>query len=109
MQVLTIGRKSYVLIFINNYLWYTIIYLLSKKNKVCSKLKEYIKFTSNKFGKILEMLRRNNGDKYVYWEIPKRKWHSSLVDCTTLSPSKSCCRKEEQKFNQNDVNNTVQS
>ena len=69
MQVSTIGGKSYLLTFVDDNSQYTMIYLLLKKIEAFSKLKEYIKFTSDKFGKILETLKSNNGGKYVNREI----------------------------------------
>ena len=47
----------------------TLQFIYCQKSEVFSKLKEYIKFTSNKFGKIPETLRSDNGGEYVNREI----------------------------------------
>ena len=47
------------------------IYLLSKKSEVFLELKEYIKFTSSKLGKISEALKSDHRGEYVNQKIEK--------------------------------------
>ncbi|GBM89165.1 Retrovirus-related Pol polyprotein from transposon TNT 1-94 [Araneus ventricosus] len=53
----------------DDYSRYSMIYLLSKKDEVLSKLKEYIAMTRNKFGRTLKVLRSDNGGEYIGKEI----------------------------------------
>ncbi|GBM35607.1 Retrovirus-related Pol polyprotein from transposon TNT 1-94 [Araneus ventricosus] len=53
----------------DDYSRYSMIYLLSKKDEVLSKLKEYVAMTRNKFGRTLKVLRSDNGGEYIGKEI----------------------------------------
>ncbi|GBN06736.1 Retrovirus-related Pol polyprotein from transposon TNT 1-94 [Araneus ventricosus] len=53
----------------DDYSRYSMIYFLSKKGEVLSKLKEYIAMTRNKFGRTLKVLRSDNGGEYIGKEI----------------------------------------
>ncbi|GBN19276.1 Copia protein [Araneus ventricosus] len=69
MPTQSVSGKCYFLTFVDDYSRYSMIYLLSKKDEVLSKLKEYIAMTRNKFGRTLKVLRSDNGGEYIGKEI----------------------------------------
>ncbi|GBL75184.1 Retrovirus-related Pol polyprotein from transposon TNT 1-94 [Araneus ventricosus] len=69
MPTQSVSGKYYILTFVDDYSRYSMIYLLSKKDEVLSKLKEYIAMTRNKFGRTLKVLRSDNGGEYIGKEI----------------------------------------
>ncbi|GBN77588.1 Retrovirus-related Pol polyprotein from transposon TNT 1-94 [Araneus ventricosus] len=69
MPTQIVSGKYYSLTFVDYYSRYSMIYLLSKKDEVLSKLKEYIAMTRNKFGRTLKVLRSDNGGEYSGKEI----------------------------------------
>ncbi|GBN12713.1 Retrovirus-related Pol polyprotein from transposon TNT 1-94 [Araneus ventricosus] len=69
MPTQSVSGKHYILTFVDDYSRYSMIYLLSKKDEVLSKLKEYIAMTRNKFGRTLKVLRSDNGGEYIGKEI----------------------------------------
>lgn len=71
MRTVTPGGKKYILTCIDDYSRYCIIYLLSKKSEVIDKIKEYVKFTENKFKKKPKIIRSDRGGEYVNLEMKK--------------------------------------
>ncbi|GBO07412.1 Retrovirus-related Pol polyprotein from transposon TNT 1-94 [Araneus ventricosus] len=69
MPTQSVSGKCYILTFLDDYSRYSMIYLLSKKDEVLSKLNEYIAMTRNKFGRTLKVLRSDNGGEYIGKEI----------------------------------------
>lgn len=54
----------YFLTFIDDFSWFTILYLSSKKSEVYQKLKQFIILVSNKFGEKSKSIRTNNGGEF---------------------------------------------
>ena len=69
IEVDTIGGKKYFLIFVDDFSRYTMIYLLSSKDEVASKLRDFVISTSNKFNKMVKTIRSDNGTEYVNQEV----------------------------------------
>ncbi|GBM94626.1 Copia protein [Araneus ventricosus] len=69
MPTQSVNGKYYFFTFVDDYSRYSMIYLLSKKDEVLSKLKEYIAMTRNKFGRMLKVLKSDNGGEYIGKEI----------------------------------------
>ena len=65
MSTETPGRKKYFLTFIEDCSRYTVVYLLHSKDEVPDKLQEYIAYVSNKFGRMVKILRSDNGTEYT--------------------------------------------
>lgn len=69
IEVDTIGGKKYFLIFVDDYSRYTMIYLLTSKDEVVNKLKDFVMSTSNKFNKMVKTIRSDNGTEYINQEV----------------------------------------
>ncbi|GFT75268.1 retrovirus-related Pol polyprotein from transposon TNT 1-94 [Nephila pilipes] len=65
----SVSGKYYFPTFVDDYSRYSMIYLLSKKDEVHSKLKEYVAMTRNKFGRTIKVLRSDNAGEDIGKEI----------------------------------------
>ncbi|GFS48842.1 retrovirus-related Pol polyprotein from transposon TNT 1-94 [Nephila pilipes] len=69
MKTRSVNGKYYFLTFVVDHSRYSVKYLRSKKDKVLSKLKEYVAMNRNKFGRSNKVLKRDHGRKYIGEEI----------------------------------------
>lgn len=68
-QVMTPGRKKYVVTFIDDYSHYTKIYLIGHKDETFEKFKEYLRAAENQFKKKIKVLRSDRGGEYISNEM----------------------------------------
>lgn len=68
-QVMTPGKKKYILTFIDDYSHYTKIFLLGRKSEAFEKFKEYLRLIENQFQKKLKILRSDRGGEYIDGEF----------------------------------------
>ncbi|KAG5876773.1 hypothetical protein JTB14_017344 [Gonioctena quinquepunctata] len=68
MKTETPSRKRYFLALIDDFSRFTNIYLLKSKDEVSEKLKEYLAYVKNRFGKYPKMFRSDNGSNVFYSE-----------------------------------------
>lgn len=65
MNMKTFTEKMYFITFINDYSRFMMIYLLSQKGELISKLKEFVTLTKNKFRKKIKTTRTDNAREYL--------------------------------------------
>lgn len=65
MRTITPGGKKYFLTFIDDFIRYTVTYLLSQKSEAQDKLEEYVALVENKFGRKMQILRPDRGGEYL--------------------------------------------
>ena len=62
--ILTSGGNRYIIIFIDDFSKYTIVYLLKTKSDAFEKFQDFLKEVENQFDGKIERIRKDRGHKY---------------------------------------------
>ena len=65
MEILTPGRKRYLMTLIDDYSRYTTVYLLTSKDEAGPQIKRFIQMMKTQFGKIPKCIRSDRGKEYI--------------------------------------------
>lgn len=65
MQIMTPGKKPYILTMIDDYSRYTMVYLIGHKSEVPDKIREYIKAVKTKFKVVSKVIHSDERRKGV--------------------------------------------
>lgn len=92
------GEGTTFLTFIADHSRLTVIYLLSHKNYVYDKLKDYVAMLKTQFGRFPKTIRSDNGEEYTGKETEeylRGKRYPTTFYSTILSKPKRHSRKKE--------------
>lgn len=104
MQTNSVSRKRYFLTFIDDLSRFSMIYLITNKDEVFSKLKEYFAMTKNNFEKTLKSVKKRQQREIhkslnrIIYEI---LWKRRSIQYATFTTTGWRGEKEVQKFDGN--------
>ncbi|OWZ03767.1 Rve-domain-containing hypothetical protein [Phytophthora megakarya] len=71
MKTRSKGGARYVLVFVDDYSRYVVVYFLKKKSEVANKFKTYLTMYENQWGERIKCLRSDNGTEFVNKSMDK--------------------------------------
>lgn len=87
MEVPSIGGSRYFLIFVDDCSRYTFVYFLREKSEVKDRFQEYKSLVEKQTGRVIKVLRSDNGREYVNGDMQKYLSSQGIVHQTTVRHS----------------------
>ncbi|CAI5799470.1 Retrovirus-related Pol polyprotein from transposon TNT 1-94 [Podarcis lilfordi] len=84
MNVPSLGKNRYILIFLDDFSRFCVVYFLKEKSETVDKLQEYIAMVKNKFQRAPAVLMSDNGGEYCSNEMQALLAKEGIAHVTTI-------------------------
>lgn len=84
MNVPSLGKNRYILIFLDDFSRFCVVYFLKEKSETVDKLQEYIAMVKNKFQRAPAVLMSDNGGEYCSNEVQTLLAREGIAHVTTI-------------------------
>jgi hypothetical protein len=91
-SVTTINWKEYFVSFTDDHIWYTIIYLQSKKSETFKSYKEFEAWLKTQHGIQIQKLQSDRGSEYLSREFETHLWKPGTVCQLTVHDTPETCQ-----------------